>query len=38
MIRVLKRFVTPTVTRTARDDESELHIQFDTDHINEYIY
>ena len=33
MIRVLKRFVTPTVTCTAHDDESELHIYFNTHHI-----
>ena len=37
MIRVLKCFVTPTLTYTAQVDESVLHICFESHWITEYI-
>ena len=37
VIRVLKRFVTPTLTHAAQVDESVLHISFDSDYIIEYM-
>ena len=37
IIRALKYFVTPTITYTAQDDESWLHINFNTHHIIEYV-
>ena len=37
MFRVLKCFVTPTVTYTAQVDESLLHICFDSHYVIEYM-
>ena len=37
MIRVLKSFVTPTLTYTAQVDESVLNDRFDTQQIIEYV-
>ena len=37
MVRVLKRFVTPTLTYTAQVDESVLHICFETQHVIDYM-
>ena len=38
MIRVLKCFVTPTLSYTAHVDESELHICFYYNYVIEYIF
>ena len=37
MIRVLKCFVTPTLTYTAQDDESVLHIWIETQQVIDYV-
>ena len=37
IIRVLKSFVPATITYTAQDDESVLHINFNTHHIIECV-
>ena len=37
VIRVLKYFVTPTLTYTAQVDEKLLHIGFDSHYIIEYM-
>ena len=37
VIRVLKCFVTPTLTYTAQVDDSVLHICFDSHYIIEYM-
>ena len=38
MIRVLKCFVTPTLTYTAQVDESELHICIKTQQVINYMF
>ena len=37
MIRVLKGFVTPTLTYTAQADESVLHIWIETQQVIDYV-
>ena len=37
MIRVLKCFVTPTLTYTARVDECVLHIRIETQQVADYV-
>ena len=37
MIRVLKCFVTPTLTYTAQVDESVLHIWIETQQVIDYV-
>ena len=38
MIRVLKCFVTPTLTYTAQVDESVLHIWIETQQVIDYVF